>query len=128
MDDIKLFAKNEKELETLIQVVRIYSQEIGMEFSLGKCAMLIMRHRKRHIMEGIELPNQEKTRMLREKETYLYLRILEADSIKQAEKKIKKVHLRITTGNQIYSRNLTKGINAWSVLLVKILGAIIEVV
>ena len=25
MDDIKLFAKNEKELETLIQAVRIYS-------------------------------------------------------------------------------------------------------
>ncbi len=31
MDDIKLFAKNEKELETLIQTVRIYSQNIGME-------------------------------------------------------------------------------------------------
>ena len=28
MDDIKLFSKNEKELETLIHVVRIYSHEI----------------------------------------------------------------------------------------------------
>ena len=27
MDDIKLFAKNEKELETLIQAVRIYSDD-----------------------------------------------------------------------------------------------------
>ena len=26
MEDIKLFAKNEKELETLIQTMRIYSQ------------------------------------------------------------------------------------------------------
>ena len=33
MDDIKLFAKNEKELETLKQTVRIYSQE-GMEFGI----------------------------------------------------------------------------------------------
>ena len=33
MDDIKLFAKNEKELETLIHTVRIYSQDIGMEHS-----------------------------------------------------------------------------------------------
>ena len=32
MGDIKLFAKNEKELETLIHAVRIYSQEIGIEF------------------------------------------------------------------------------------------------
>ena len=31
MDDIKLFAKNGKELETLTQTVRIYSQDIGME-------------------------------------------------------------------------------------------------
>ena len=33
MDDSKLFAKNERELETLIQTVRIYSQDIGMEFA-----------------------------------------------------------------------------------------------
>ena len=31
-DDIKLFAKNKKELETLIPAVRIYSQD--MEFGI----------------------------------------------------------------------------------------------
>ena len=36
MDDIKLFAKNEKELETLIHAVRIYSQDRGMEFDIQK--------------------------------------------------------------------------------------------
>ena len=36
VDDIKLFAKNEKELETLIHAVRIYSQDIGMEFGIEK--------------------------------------------------------------------------------------------
>ena len=34
MDGIKLFAKNEKELETLKQVVTIYSQDLGMEFGI----------------------------------------------------------------------------------------------
>ena len=34
MDDIKLFPKNEKELETLIHTVRIYSQNIGMKFGI----------------------------------------------------------------------------------------------
>ena len=34
MDDIKLFAKNEKELETLICNIRIYSQDKGMEFGV----------------------------------------------------------------------------------------------
>ena len=37
MDDIKLFAKNEKEMETLIQIVIIYSQDIGIEFGIEKC-------------------------------------------------------------------------------------------
>ena len=34
MDNIKLFAENEKELETLIQVVKIYTQDIGMKFDI----------------------------------------------------------------------------------------------
>ena len=43
MDDIKLFAKNEKELETLIHTVRIYSQNIGMKFGREKCAILVKK-------------------------------------------------------------------------------------
>ena len=32
MDDFKIFVKKEKELESLIQTLRIYSKEIEMEF------------------------------------------------------------------------------------------------
>ena len=56
-DDIKLFAKNEKKLETLIQTVRIYSQDIGMEFGIGKCTMLVIKSVKGHMTEGVEWPN-----------------------------------------------------------------------
>ena len=45
-DDTKQFVKNEKELVTLRQAVRIYSQDKGMEFDIKKCAMLIMRSEK----------------------------------------------------------------------------------
>ena len=34
MDDIKLVVKKEKELKTLIQAVRIYSQDVRMEFGI----------------------------------------------------------------------------------------------
>ena len=34
MDDIKLFAENEKEFETLIQTIRIYNQDIGMRLCI----------------------------------------------------------------------------------------------
>ena len=43
MDDINLFAKNEKELETLINTVRIYGQDIGIEFGIEKCSILAMK-------------------------------------------------------------------------------------
>ena len=57
MDDIKLSAKNEKELENLIHAVRIYSQDIGIEFDIEKCVMLVMKSVKRHMTDGIEQPN-----------------------------------------------------------------------
>ena len=75
MDDVKLFVKNEKELETLIHTVRIYSQDIGMEFGIEKCVLLVMKSGKQHLTDGIELPNQDKIRILGEKETYKYLGI-----------------------------------------------------
>ena len=87
IDDIKQFAKNDKELETLIQAVRIYSEDIGMELSIEKCAMLIMKSGKQQMAEGIELPNQERFRTLGKKETNNYLGIIEADTIKHAETK-----------------------------------------
>ena len=45
MDD-NLFVKNEKEPETLILSSGIYSQDIGMEFGLEKCAMLVIKSGK----------------------------------------------------------------------------------
>ena len=89
IDNIKLFSKNEKELETLINAVRIYSQDIGMEFGIEKCAMPEMKSSKRHLTDGIELPNQDKNRALAENKNYKYLGILETDTIKQVEMKNK---------------------------------------
>ena len=60
MDDIKLFAKNEKDLETQIHTVRIYSRDIGMEFGIEKCAMLVMKSCKRLLTDGMELSNKYK--------------------------------------------------------------------
>ena len=67
MDNIKLFSQNEKELETLIQAVKIYSQDIGMEFGIEKCAMLKMKNGKQHMTEGIKLPKQGKNQNVQRK-------------------------------------------------------------
>ena len=83
------YLHNKKELETLIHAVRIYSLDIGMEFDIEKCAMLVRKSDKQNLTYGMELPNQDKIRILGEKETYKYLGILEADTIKQVEMKEK---------------------------------------
>ena len=46
MDNIKQCEKNEKERETLIHAVILYNQDIGMEFIMGKCALLVMKSGK----------------------------------------------------------------------------------
>ena len=58
-----------------------------MEFVREKCTTLVMKSRKRHMTEGMELPNHEKIRTLGQKETYKYFGILEAETIKQEEMK-----------------------------------------
>ena len=131
MDDIKLFAKNEKELETLIHTVRIYSQYIGMEFGIEKCAMLVMKSGKRQLTDGMELPNQDKIKTFAENETYKYLGILAADTIKQVEikEKIQKEYLRRTRKlleTKLNSRNLIKGIKTWAVPLIRYSGPFLK--
>ena len=79
----------------------------------------------------MELPNQEKIRTLGEKETYKYLDILEADTIKQVEIKdtIQKEYLRRTRKLleiKLSSRNLIKGINTSAVPLVRYSGSFLK--
>ena len=112
MDDIKLFAKNERELETLIHAVRIYSQDIGIKFGIEKCAMLVMKSGKRHMSDGMELPNHDRIRTLEENETYKYLGILEADIIKQVQMKdmIRKECCPVSWGCRIHRLLLCRGV------------------
>ena len=99
-----------------------------MEFGIEKCAMLVMKSGKRHMTDGMELPNQDKIRTLGENETYKYL---EADTIKQVEmkNKIQKEYLRRTRKlleTKLSSRNLVKGINTWAVPLVRYSGPFLK--
>ena len=63
-----------------------------------------MKSGKRYVMDGMERPNRDKIRTLGEKETYKYLGILEADTIKQVEMKEKKIRKSISGEPENYSR------------------------
>ena len=47
--------------------MRIYNDDIGMEFGIEKCAMPIMKSGKQQMTEGIELQNKEKNQNARKK-------------------------------------------------------------
>jgi len=55
MDDLKLYAKNEKDLTTLIEKVRILTRDICMEFGLEKCARQIIQRENTKITDGLNL-------------------------------------------------------------------------
>ena len=98
-----------------------------MEFGIEKCAMLVMKSSKRHTTDGIELPNQDKIRILGENDAYKYLGILEADTIKQVQMKdkIQKEYLRRSRKlleTKLSCRNFIKGINTWAVPRVRYSG------
>ena len=87
-----------------------------MEFGIEKSALLVIKSDKQHMTNGMELPNQDKFTKLGENETYKYLDILEADTIKLVgmKEKIKKEYLRrsrILLETKLTSRNLIKRIN-----------------
>ena len=79
-----------------------------------------MKSGKRHLTDGMELPNQDKIRTLEENETYKYLGIFNADTIKQVEMKykIQKEYFRRTRKlfkTKLSSENLIKVINTLAV-------------
>ena len=122
MDDIKLFAKNEKELETLIQTIRIY------RIWHWKICHADNEKWKREV---IVKPNQERIKMIGEKENYKCLGMLEVDTIKQAKMKwkIRKEYLRKSRKSlkiKLCSGYLIKGINTWVVPQVQYSGLFLK--
>ena len=88
MDDLKLYSRSEKGLDSLLQTVRVFSEDLGMEFCIKKCAILEME--KGNIVKsvGIELPDGKVIKSLQEGESYKYLNILEADKFLEEKMKL----------------------------------------
>ena len=73
MDDLKLYSRNENELDSLVQTIHIFSKDMGMEFDIEKCAMLVIEKGKIVKSVGIEVPDGKVIKSLQEGEKYKYL-------------------------------------------------------
>ena len=121
---MKLCSRSEKGLDSLVQTVRVFSEDVRMEFGIEKCAMLVMEKEKIVKSVGIEFPDGKVIKSLQEGETYKYLGILEAD--KFLEEKIKLNvseeyirRIRKVLKSKLNGRNLVHAVNTWAVSLLR---------
>ena len=124
MDDLKNFAKEEAGLDAWIQTVRVFSLDIGMEFGIEKCAVVIMKRGKMSSSNGIKMPHADVIKALHAEEGYKYLRVLESDKImknKMKEKISKEYFRRVrkVLETKLNSKNMIKGVNAWAISLMR---------
>ena len=79
MDNLKLYEKNDKGLDGLLNTVNKFIDNIGMEFGLGKCEKAAFIRGRLTSKSDIRLNEDTSIRELDQKETYKYLRIDEGD-------------------------------------------------
>ena len=130
MDDLKLYGAWEDQLDSLIQVVRIFSQDIKMSFGLGKCAFLELRRGRQVGSSSIDLPDEQLIREV-EEEGYKYLGISQLGQILNTQMKgrITSEYIRTVKKlcrSKLNGGNLIRGVNAWAVGVVRYKPGILE--
>ena len=115
MDDLKLFGKSDNQIDILLKTVFTFSEDIGMEFGLKKCGVVILKKGKLVKFDGIQLPNEEIMKEVDEN-GYTYFGILEFDEIEEHEMKIKVTvecnrRLRLILKSKLNGKNKIQAIN-----------------
>ena len=120
MDDLKFYSKSERVLDSLIQTVGIFSEDIGLQFGIDKCALLVMKMGKIVKSGGIKLPKEKVIKSLEEEESHIYLGVLEAYEVmvNEMKDKVKKEYYKRVIKvleTKLNSGNVFKAINTWAV-------------
>ena len=131
MDNLKLFSRSEKGMDSLVQTVRVFSEDIGMEFDIEKCAMLVMEKGKIVKSVGIEFSDRKAIKSPQEGESYKYLGNLEADKFLEEKMKLNVskeyiTRLRKVLKLKLNGGNLVRGVNAWAVSLLRYSAAFVS--
>ena len=126
-----MYSRHEKGLNSLGQTVRVFSQDIGMEFGIEKCAILVMEKGKIVKSVGIELSDGKVIKSLQEGESYKYLGLLEAEKFLEEKMKLNVLkeyirRLRKVLKSKLNGGNLVHGVNTWAVSLLKYSAAFVS--
>ena len=124
MDDLKLYSRSEKRLDSLVQTVCIFREDIGMEFGIEKCAILVTEKGKIVKSVGIELSDDKIIKSLQKDESYKYLANLEGDKFLEEKMKLNVSkeyirRLRKVLKPKLNGANLVRGVNTWAVSVLR---------
>ena len=73
MDDLKLYAKNDEQLEGLLHNVKMFSDDINMQFGFNKCAKATFKRGKLTETSSIEIDEATSIQEIDQEGTYKYL-------------------------------------------------------
>lgn len=130
MDDLKLYGKNRSQLNSLLETVRIYSEDIGMQFGLEKCAVIEMKRGKVSSSESMSVGGCE-IGSLGGEHQYKYLGVWESDRVENAlmKEKIEGEYFRRVRKilkTKLRAGNMMKAINTWAVTLFRYSAGVVH--
>ena len=130
MDDIKLFGRATKEIDTWVHTIRIISGDIRMEFGIEKCALVNTQRGKVTRTEGIQLPHGNNIKDTDET-GYKYLGIIKGEDIKHQgmKEKINKEYikrLKAILKSKLNSGNTVKAASTWAVPVIRYSAGIVD--
>ena len=76
MDDLKLYAKDDNELEGLLRIVKGFSDDIGTQFGLSKCAEATFKRGKLEKSDHVWLDEETMIKDLEQEKVYKYLALM----------------------------------------------------
>jgi sulfur relay (sulfurtransferase) complex TusBCD TusD component (DsrE family) len=81
MDDIKLFASNNQQLSSLLQITEMFSADIKMNFGIDKCKTCSIKKGKLTKHEGFQLASEQIIQGMNINECYKYLGFIQTPII-----------------------------------------------
>nr|CAI5831945.1 unnamed protein product [Callosobruchus analis] len=131
MDDLKLYASGQRDLQHALRVVQEYSHAIGMEFGTDKCAMVhLKKGRCEDSEEEEQLVDGSILRQLHAGDTYIYLgvaqrHVQEANTVKECLRRKYLHRLRQIWSSELSGKNKVAATNMLAVpLLLYTFGAL----
>ncbi len=129
MDDLKLYSRKEEGINSLIQAVHKFSDDIQMKFGLNKCARLIIHRGK--VKNSPDLPIEEGVIPDISRGSYKYLGILQQQTNKDNEAKTAamqeyKKRLKKILKSKLHAKNKIEAINTFAIPVITYTAGIVK--